>query len=227
MKLSKETLSLIKNYASINNNLLFKPGNVLSTIAVSNTIMSSSTVAETFPNEFGIYDVNEFLAVLSLFEDADLTFDEKFVTIKQGNSSIKYFAAAPNTIVVPKKEIVFPDAEINFKLEASVLAMILKTAPILKSTDVAIVGDGSTITVMVGDKKNATSNAYTYTLGTTTSAFRVNLKIENLKMVPGDYDVSISSKKISRFKSKTSDLVYYVAVEADSDFNPINLINTP
>ena len=217
MKLSKETLGLIKNYASINNNLLFKPGNTLSTIAVSNTIMSSCTVAETFPNEFGIYDVNEFLAVLSLFEDPDLEFSEKTVTIKQGNSSIKYFAAAPNSIVVPKKEIVFPDAEINFKLEASVLAMILKTAPIIKSTDVALLGDGSTITVVVGDKKNATSNAYTYTLGTTTSVFKVNLKIENLKMVPGDYDVSISSKKISRFKA-AGDLVYYVAIEADSTF---------
>jgi len=217
MKLSKETLSLIKNYASINNNLLFKPGNVLSTIAVSNTIMSSSTVAETFPNEFGIYDVNEFLAVLSLFEDPDLEFSEKTVTIKQGNSSIKYFAAAPNSIVVPKKEIIFPAAEINFKLEANVLAMILKTAPILKSTDVALLGDGSTINVVVGDKKNATSNAYTYTLGTTTSVFKVNLKIDNLKMVPGDYDVSISSKKISRFKGD-GDLVYYVAIEADSTF---------
>ena len=217
MKLSKETLALIKNYASINNNLLFKPGNVLSTIAVSNTIMSSSTVAETFPSEFGIYDVNEFLAVLSLFEDPDLEFSEKTVSIKQGNSSIKYFAAAPNSIVVPKKEIVFPEAEINFKLEANVLAMILKTAPILKSTDVALLGDGSTINVIVGDKKNATSNAYTYTLGTTTSVFKVNLKIENLKMVPGDYDVSISSKKISRFKG-AGDLVYYVAIEADSTF---------
>ena len=218
MKLSKETLSLIKNYASINNNLLFKPGNTLSTIAVSNTIMSSCTVAETFPNEFGIYDVNEFLAVLSLFEDPDLEFSEKTVSIKQGNSSIKYFAAAPNSIVVPKKEIIFPDAEINFKLEASVLAMILKTAPILKSTDVALLGDGSTINVVVGDKKNATSNAYTYTLGTTTSVFKVNLKIENLKMVPGDYDVSISSKKISRFKGAANDLVYFVALEADSTF---------
>jgi len=218
MKLSKETLGLIKNYASINNNLLFKPGNVLSTIAVSNTIMSSCTVAETFPNEFGIYDVNEFLAVLSLFEDPDLEFSEKTVSIKQGNSSIKYFAAAPNSIVVPKKEIVFPDAEINFKLEASVLAMILKTAPILKSTDVALLGDGSTINVVVGDKKNATSNAYTYTLGTTTSVFKVNLKIENLKMLPGDYDVSISSKKISRFQGTANGLVYYVAIEADSTF---------
>ena len=218
MKLSKETLGLIKNYASINNNLLFKPGNTLSTIAVSNTIMSSCTVAETFPNEFGIYDVNEFLAVLSLFEDPDLEFSEKTVSIKQGNSSIKYFAAAPNSIVVPKKEIIFPEAEINFKLEASVLAMILKTAPILKSTDVALLGDGSTINGVVGDKKNATSNAYTYTLGTTTSVFKVNLKIENLKMVPGDYDVSISSKKISRFKGAANDLVYFVALEADSTF---------
>ena len=217
MKLSKETLGLIKNYASINNNLLFKPGNILSTIAVSNTIMSSCTVAETFPSEFGIYDVNEFLAVLSLFEDPDLEFSEKTVAVKQGNSSIKYFAAAPNSIVVPKKEIVFPEAEINFKLEANVLAMILKSAPILYSTDVALLGDGSTINVVVGDKKNATSNAYTYTLGTTTSVFKVNLKIENLKMVPGDYDVSISSKKISRFKG-VGDLVYYVAIEADSTF---------
>ena len=180
--------------------------------------MSSCTVAETFPNEFGIYDVNEFLAVLSLFEDPDLEFSEKTVSIKQGNSSIKYFAAAPNSIVVPKKEIIFPEAEINFKLEASVLAMILKTAPILKSTDVALLGDGSTINVVVGDKKNATSNAYTYTLGTTTSVFKVNLKIENLKMVPGDYDVSISSKKISRFKGAANDLVYFVALEADSTF---------
>jgi len=217
MKLSKETLGLIKNYASINNNLLFKPGNILSTIAVSNTIMSSCTVAETFPSEFGIYDVNEFLAVLSLFEDPDLEFSEKTVTVKQGNSSIKYFAAAPNSIVVPKKEIVFPEAEINFKLEANVLAMILKTAPIIKSTDVALLGDGSTINVVVGDKKNATSNAYTYTLGTTTAVFKVNLKIDNLKMVPGDYDVYISSKKISRFKG-AGDLVYYVAIEADSTF---------
>ena len=95
--------------------------------------------------------------------------------------------------------------------------MILKSAPILYSTDVALLGDGSTINVVVGDKKNATSNAYTYTLGTTTSVFKVNLKIENLKMVPGDYDVSISSKKISRFKG-VGDLVYYVAIEADSTF---------
>lgn len=218
MKLSKETLALIKNYASINSNLLLKAGNKLSTLAVGNTIMSTVTVAETFPSEFGIYDVNEFLGALSLFEDADLDFSDKYVTISQGKGSIKYFAAAESAMVVPKKDITFPDAEINFTLDANVYSMILKTAPLLKSSDVSFVGNGSTISVVVVDKKNQTGNAYNYELGTTTLNFKVNLKIENLKMLPGDYDVSISSKKISRFKAKGSDLVYYVAVEADSAF---------
>ena len=218
MKLSKETLLLIKNYASINSNLLLKAGNKLSTLAVGNTIMSTVTVAETFPSEFGIYDVNEFLGALSLFEDADLEFSDKYVTMSQGKGSIKYFAAAESAMVVPKKDITFPDAEINFTLDANVYSMILKTAPLLKSSDVSLVGNGSTISVVVVDKKNQTGNAYNYELGTTTLNFKVNLKIENLKMLPGDYDVSISSKKISRFKAKGSDLVYYVAVEADSTF---------
>jgi hypothetical protein len=218
MKLSKETLALIKNYASINSNLLLKAGNKLSTLAVGNTIMSTVTVAETFPSEFGIYDVNEFLGALSLFDDADLEFSDKYVTMSQGKGSIKYFAAAESAMVVPKKDITFPDAEINFTLDANVYSMILKTAPLLKSSDVSLVGNGSTISVVVVDKKNQTGNAYNYELGTTTLNFKVNLKIENLKMLPGDYDVSISSKKISRFKAKGSDLVYYVAVEADSTF---------
>jgi hypothetical protein len=218
MKLSKETLLLIKNYASINSNLLLKAGNKLSTLAVGNTIMSTVTVAETFPSEFGIYDVNEFLGALSLFEDADLEFSDKYVTMSQGKGSIKYFAAAESAMVVPKKDITFPEAEINFTLDANVYSMILKTAPLLKSSDVSLVGNGSTISVVVVDKKNQTGNAYNYELGTTTLNFKVNLKIDNLKMLPGDYDVSISSKKISRFKAKGSDLVYYVAVEADSTF---------
>lgn len=218
MKLSKETLALIKNYASINSNLLLKAGNKLSTLAVGNTIMSTVTVAETFPSEFGIYDVNEFLGALSLFDDADLEFSDKYVTMSQGKGSIKYFAAAESAMVVPKKDITFPDAEINFTLDANVYSMILKTAPLLKSSDVSLVGNGSTIAIVVVDKKNQTGNAYNYELGTTTLNFKINLKIDNLKMLPGDYDVSISSKKISRFKAKGSDLVYYVAVEADSTF---------
>lgn len=217
MKLSKETVSLIKNFAGINSNLLLKSGNKLATISAQKNVMADATITETFP-DFGIYDLNEFLGAMSLFDDPELEFAEKFVSIKQGNMNIKFFAADPNVLTAPQKAITFPEAEINFSMSANMLSMINKTASVLRAADVAIVGDGSTITAVVGDKKNATGNSYSEPVGTTDKKFKVNLKVENLKMLPGDYAVSISSKKISRFKSPNSDLVYYVAVEADSTF---------
>jgi hypothetical protein len=216
MKLSKETVAVIKNFAGINSNLLLKQGNKLATISSQKNVMADITVAETFP-DFGIYDLNEFLGAMSLFEDPELEFGEKFVTIKQGKSTIKYFAASPEVLTAPQKAITFPEAEINFKLTATQLDMLRKTAGVLRSEDLSIIGDGSTIIAVVGDKKNATANSFNETVGTTNKTFKANLKVENLKMLPGDYDVSISSKKISRFKG-AGDLVYYVAVEADSTF---------
>jgi hypothetical protein len=217
MKLSKETTALIKNFASINSNLLLKSGNKLATISAQKNVMADATVSETFP-DFGIYDLNEFLGAMSLFEDPELDFSEKYVTIKQGNMSIKYFAADASVLTAPQKSITFPDAEIQFSVTAAMLNMIHRTASVLRAADVSIVGDGSTITAVVGDKKNATGNSYSEPVGTTDKNFKVNLKVENLKMIPGDYTVSISSKKISRFKGN-GDLVYYVAVEADSSFD--------
>ena len=216
MKLSKETVGLFKNFAGINSNLLLKSGNKLSTISAQKNVMADSTVAETFP-DFGIYDLNEFLGAMSLFEDPELEFSDKYVTIKEGSRVIKYFAADASVLTAPQKSITFPSAEIEFNLSASMLSMIQRTASVLRVTDLAVVGDGSTITAVVGDKKNATGNSFSEIVGTTDKKFKVNLKVENLKMLPGDYTVSISSKKISRFKG-TGDLVYYVAVEADSTF---------
>jgi len=216
MKLSKETTALIKNFASINSNLLLKSGNKLATISAQKNVMADATVSETFP-DFGIYDLNEFLGAMSLFEDPELDFSEKYVTIKQGNMSIKYFAADASVLTAPQKSITFPEAEIEFTVTAAMLNMIHRTASVLRASDVSIVGDGSTITAVVGDKKNATGNSFSEPVGTTDKTFKVNLKVENLKMIPGDYTVSISSKKISRFKGN-GDLVYYVAVEADSTF---------
>jgi hypothetical protein len=217
MKLSKETTALIKNFASINSNLLLKSGNKLATISAQKNVMADATVSETFP-DFGIYDLNEFLGAMSLFEDPELDFSEKYVTIKQGNMSIKYFAADASVLTAPQKSITFPEAEIEFTVTAAMLNMIHRTASVLRAADVSIVGDGSTITAVVGDKKNATGNSFSEPVGTTDKTFKVNLKVENLKMIPGDYAVSISSKKISRFKGN-GDLVYYVAVEADSSFD--------
>lgn len=216
MKLSKETVGLIKNFAGINSNLLLKSGNKLATISAQKNVMADAVVTETFP-DFGIYDLNEFLGAMSLFEDPELTFSDKWVTIEQGGNSIKYFAADASVLTAPQKAITFPEAEIEFNMSSNMLSMIQRTASVLRASDVSIVGDGSTMSVVVGDKKNATGNSYNSTVGASDKKFKVNLKVENLKMIPGDYAVSISSKKISRFKG-AGDLVYYVAVEADSVF---------
>jgi ribosomal protein L28 len=218
MKLSKETVALFKNFAGINSNLLLKSGNKLATISAQKNVMADATVTETFP-DFGIYDLNEFLGAMSLFEDPELNFQDKFVSISQGSMKIKFFAADASVLTAPQKAITFPEAEISFNISAAMLNMIQKTASVLRAADVSIVGDGSSVTVVVGDKKNATGNSFSESVGSTDKSFKVNLKVENLKMLPGDYEVSISSKKISRFKSPSSDLVYYVAVEADSTFD--------
>ena len=219
MKLSKETLAIFKNFAGINSNLVLKQGNKLSTISGQKNVMAEVTVAETFPN-FGIYDLNELLGAMSLFDDPELEFSDKVCKIIQGDMHIKYFAADISVLTAPQKDIVFPEAEINFELTNQMLTMIQRTASVLKSNDVSIVGSDGKVTVVVGDKKNATGNSFSEPVGTTDKSFKVNLKVENLKMIPGDYSVSVSSKKISRFKSSTtSDLVYYVAVEADSTFD--------
>lgn len=218
MKLSRDTLARFKNFASINGNLLLKPGNAISTISAQKNIMASTTVTETFDKEFGIYDLSEFLGALSLFNDPELTFEEKYVLVKEGSNSIKYFAADPSVLVVANKQIEFPKSDIDFTLTQDDLAMIQRTSSVLRGEDLAIVGNGTTLSVVVSDKKNATSNQSVLEIGVTDKTFRVNLKVANLKLVAGTYDVSISSKKISRFKAAKDDLQYFIAIESDSTF---------
>ena len=217
MKLSKQTVELLKNFSTINSNLLLKAGSKIGTISGPKNIMASSPIAETIPSDFGIYDLNEFLGALSLFQDPDLTFSEKYVDIRENNNSIKYYAAEAANLTVPQKEITFPDPEINFRVTSATLDLIRRTSGVLSAPDLVIAGDGSKIIGKVCQKKYASANSYDVDLGPTDKVFNVNLKVENLKMVAGEYNVSISSKRISRFAG-TNDLVYYVAVEADSTF---------
>lgn len=219
MKLSKKTVELLKNFASINPNLLIKQGNRLATITVHKNVMSSVTVDDTFPVDFGIYDLNQFLGAVSLFEDPEFDFKATDVRIKQGGSSVKFNAADASVLTTPSKEIVFPDSDIDFDITANSLSMIHKTSSILSGADLSINGNGSKIVATVCDKKNPAQNTYSLDLGTTDKNFNVYLKVENLKMLPGDYTVSISKKKISRFQSTANDLVYYVAVESDTTFD--------
>ena len=216
MKLSKETQTLIKNFASINMNLLIKQGNKLSTKNEGNNVFAEVTVSETFPQDFGIYDVNEFLGVVSLFADPEFTFNNDVVVVKEGKNQIRYKAAETSTLKAPTKSINFPEAEITFNLAAGDLDHIIRSASILKVGDVSIVGDGSTVTAVVVDKKNPLSNKFEIDLGTSDKKFTANLKVENLKMIPGNYTVDIAKMKICRFKHASSELAYYVAVEADS-----------
>lgn len=216
MKLSKETQEIFKNFASINANLMLREGNKLASMSENKTIISEATVAESFPQQFGIYDVNEFMGVLSLFNDPDLTFNNDVVIIKEGKNQIRYKAAEETTLKTPSKAITFPEAEITFNLTASDLQHIIKSASILKVSDVSFIGSGGTLTALVVDKKNPMTNKFEIDVGTTDKNFTANMKIENFKMLPGSYSVAIAKMKICRFKSTTSDLTYYVAVESDS-----------
>jgi hypothetical protein len=219
MELSKETLALIKNFASINGSIILKQGNKLATISEGKNVMAEASIAESLPMDFPIYDLGEFLNVISLFPTTNLDFSEKHVTVSDGGTSkIKYFAAGEGLVKSAPNTVKFPGEDVTFKLDASQLAMIQRTSSVLKASDVSIVGDGTNLKVLVSDKKNATSNAYEVTIGQTSEEFKANIKVENLKMLPNDYDVAISKKKISRFKHTASDLTYYVAIEADSEF---------
>lgn len=216
MKLSKDTQHLLKNFASINLNLLLREGNKLSTMSENKTIISEVTVTEQFPQNFGIYDVNEFLAVLTLFNDPELSFSGDVVTVKEGKNQIVYKAAEETTLKTPSKSIQFPEAEINFSLSAADLEHIIKSAGILKVQDVSFIGRDGKLIALVIDKKNPLTNKFEIDVGTTDKTFQANMKIENFKMLPGSYNVSIAKMKICRFKSTSNDLTYYVAVESDS-----------
>ena len=219
MNLSKSTLTIIKNFANINGSIMLKEGNKLATISEGKNVMAEAVVEDTFPMDFGIYDLNEFLNVVSLFPNTDLEFTEKFVLVSDGGvNKIKYFAAGEGIVKAAPSNIRFPSPEIEFALGADQLAMIIKTASVLKASDVSFVGADGKLSVLVTDKKNDTANAYTVEIGECEQTFNCNLKVDNLKFLTGDYAVAISSKKITRFKNTQTDLTYYVAAEADSSF---------
>lgn len=195
---------------------MIKSGSKLSTISAAKSVYASADAKEVFDTDFGIYDLSEFLGVLSLFNDPDITFGEKFATIKEGQNSVKYFSADSSVLTVPTKELKLPPSDVEFNLSADQMNMIQRTAGVLRAGDVNIFGNGKTITVIVGDVTNSTSNSYNMLIGETDSVFNAHLKIDNMKMVPGPYKVELSSKKIAKFSC--TGLSYVCSLEADSQF---------
>ena len=220
MKLSESTVNLLKNFSSINQSILFKAGNKLRTISVMKNILVEANVAEEFDKDFGIYDLNQFLNGLSLHASPELDFtSDEYVVIKEGRMRSKYFFADPSVIVAPpEKEISLPSEDVSFELTSQQLEKLKKAASVYQLPDVSVIGEAGVIKLVARDKKNDTSNDFCIVVGETDSEFVFNFKEENLKIVPGNYDVVVSSKLLSRFTNQNIDVTYYIALEPDSSF---------
>ena len=221
MKLSDKTISLLKNFSSINQSILFKEGNKLRTISVMKNILAEATVSEEFAKDFGVYDLNQFLNGLSLHQSPELDFkNDGYVVIREGKMRSKYFFADPNVIVTPpEKNITLPSEDVCFEVSTEQLDKLLKAAAVYQLPDISAVGEGGVIKLVVRDKKNDTSNDFAIVFGETEDQFSFNFKVENIKVLPGTYEVVVSKKLLSRFESKNHDLTYYIALEPDSTFD--------
>jgi hypothetical protein len=220
MKLSDKTVNLLKNFSNINQSILFKEGSKLRTMSVMKNILAEAEVNEAFPKDFGIYDLNQFLNGMGLHQSPDLDFtNDNHVVIKEGRMRSKYFFADPSVIVTPPdKNLDLPSEDVSFDLNTQQLDRLLKAAAIYQLPDLAVIGDAGVVRIVVRDKKNDTSNDFAITVGETSDSFVFNFKVENIKIIPGTYEVVISQKLLSRFKCKDYDLTYFIALEPDSSF---------
>tara|TARA_B100001094_G_C18013671_1_gene711403 strand:- start:283 stop:948 length:666 start_codon:yes stop_codon:yes gene_type:complete len=220
MKLSKNTLDILKNFKEINQSILFKQGNSLKTISVMKNILAEATITEEFPKDFGIYDLSQFLNGIDLHQNPELDFvNDNYVVIREGKMRSNFFFAEPQVIVTPPdKEMNLPSEEVSFDLSTEQLDKLLKAAGIYQLPDLSVIGGDGVVKILVREKKNETSNDFALTVGETESDFVFNFKVENIKILPGSYDITCSQKNISKFVNKNQDLTYYIALEPDSTF---------
>lgn len=220
MKISSETQAILKNFATINSGIKVGEGNQLKTISNMKNILAVANVPETFGQEFSIYNLVEFLGAISLTENPDFNFNESSLTIADADTSLTYFYASEGMVTTVDKMITMPDSEINIDLSSTLLTELQKAASVLGVNDLIMTSDGTKIEMQVTDKKNPTSNTFSRTVGEGNgSTFTMNFKIENLKVLDGNYSVAVSSKGISHFKNKDVDLEYFIALEPDSSYN--------
>ena len=220
MKLSDNALAILKNFAGINNSILVKEGNKLRTISVAKNILAEAEIKEEFPRDFAIYDLNQFLNGLSLHQDPDLDFQQDtYLSIKEGKRRVKYFFADPNVIIAPpEKDITLPTQDVCFQMDSVTLEKLVKAAAVYQLPDLSAIGEAGVIKLVVRDKKNDTSNEYAIVVGETDKEFEFNFKVENIKIIPGAYDVIVSSKLLSQFTNTQHNLKYYIALEPDPTF---------
>lgn len=215
MRLSKETFNILKNFSAINSNILIKPGNRIKTVSTGKNIFAEANVQEDFDTEVGIWDLNKFLGVISMFNNPDLEFHDKYVEISNGRSSVKYYYSEPSLLTVPPKDVKMPDVMFSFDLDEKDLNEILKASSILQVSNLNIVAKDGEIKIVVSDEKDDTSNSFSVTVNEDYSGpdYIGSLDVSDIKFLPGSYKVELSKGIVSRFKHSTQDLSYYIAIK--------------
>ena len=222
MNISTETLDLLKNFSSINSNILVKEGNRIRTISNYKNVLAEATVSETFDTEFGIWDLTKFLGTVSLFDSPTFEFGERAVTVSGNNGAeVVYYYCEPKLLTTVTKEIKMPDAVVNCELLEYDFKEIQKSSSVLQLPDLKISSEGDKVILTVQDRKDPSSNTYSMEIGdhTEDSTFEFFFKMENLKMLTGDYDVEICQNSVACFTNKNIDLKYWIAMEPDSNYN--------
>lgn len=223
MELNEKTLNVLKNFSGINQNLLIQEGNTIKTISEARNVVATAIVEEQFPQKFGIYDLNEFIGVLSLVDEPNLKFAEESITVSDstGRSKVRYFFSPEETLTTPSKDVNMPEPDVSFTLDNETLNKLKRAASTLGHSNVSITpGGGGILSLSVVDNENSTSNTYSIDIDGeyTSSDFNFIISIANLKILPGDYEVQLSRKLITEFKHKEINVRYWIAVEKASTF---------
>jgi hypothetical protein len=221
MQLTDNTLAVLKNFATIQPNVVLHEGNVVKTIAEAKNVMAVATLDQPFDKSVGIYNLDEFLSVLGLVDDPDLEFKDEFVTVKgNGRSQVKYFYSDTSILTSPQKDINMPDSEVQFDLDESTLAKIRKAASALGHERMTITASDGAIKLTVVDNTDSTSNAFDIVVPgkCETEDFTFVMNIANLKLISGDYSVEVSSKLLSKFTNNNQDMCYFIALEKSSTY---------
>jgi len=223
MFLTSETVSVLKNFATINQSILIKKGKKLRSMSAMKNILVEADITEEINRDVAIYDLNQFLNAMSLVPGCELHLDDDSIEITDGTNSIDYRYSDPSVITAPPdKKLELPSQDVCVVLSEENLTNVKKAAAVLQIPDVSLVGNGQEIVLTVRDKKNSGSNAYRIVVGETDHVFQFNLKVENLKLISGDYDVVVSKKGMAQFTHHGMPVVYYVAIEPDSTFEEWN-----
>jgi len=220
MKISSETLNVLKNFSTINSSLVVKAGSVIRTVSPVKNILAEYNCTESFEQNFALYDLNEFLGGLTLFKDPEFVFDNaSYLTIKSGRSKVKYFFSDPSLITSPSdKQIPMDGDNVEFELGEEVLSSLLKAANVYQLKDLSLISEDGEINLVVRNKDNDTSNSFSAKVGETDKEFVFNFKIENIKIIPDVYKVLVSPQNVSQFISSKYNLQYWIALEPDSTF---------